>query len=145
MTYQRIKKVQHSVVFMNSAHQDTDRQLAVLVPVLSVYLISALYHSIIMITTIFFPPMSTPRLPLKYRVQVENYRDLAYDEIVSKSILINTDLQSWLLIGLQHSHHWIRSHAKNACWHIEAETRWPPFSRRHFRTHFLERKCYNFG
>ena len=27
--------------------------------------------------------------------------------------------------------------------HIEVETRWPPFSRRHFRTHFLERKCYN--
>ena len=28
--------------------------------------------------------------------------------------------------------------------HIEAETKWPPFSRRHFRTHFLEWKCYNF-
>ena len=29
--------------------------------------------------------------------------------------------------------------------HIEAETRWPPFFRRHFRTHFLEWKCYNIG
>ena len=30
-------------------------------------------------------------------------------------------------------------------WHMEAETKWPPFRRRHFRTHFLEKKCQNFG
>ena len=28
--------------------------------------------------------------------------------------------------------------------HLEAETKWPPFSRRHFQTHFLEWKCMNF-
>ena len=28
--------------------------------------------------------------------------------------------------------------------HIEAETKWPPFPRRHFQTHFLEWKCSNF-
>ena len=28
-------------------------------------------------------------------------------------------------------------------WHIEAETKWPPFSRRHFQMHFLERICMN--
>ena len=28
--------------------------------------------------------------------------------------------------------------------HIEAETKWPPFSRRHFQMHFLEWKCMNF-
>ena len=26
---------------------------------------------------------------------------------------------------------------------IEAQTKWPPFSRRHFQVHFLERKCLN--
>ena len=29
-------------------------------------------------------------------------------------------------------------------WHIEAETKWPPFSRRHFQMDFLEWKCMNF-
>ena len=29
--------------------------------------------------------------------------------------------------------------------HIEAETRWPPFSRRHFQMHFLQWKCINFN
>ena len=29
------------------------------------------------------------------------------------------------------------------CQHIEAETKWPPFSRRHFQTHFLSLKCIN--
>ena len=28
-------------------------------------------------------------------------------------------------------------------WHIEAKTKWPPFSRRHFQIHFLEWKCMN--
>ena len=28
--------------------------------------------------------------------------------------------------------------------HIEAETKWPPFSRRHFQMGFLEWKCMNF-
>ena len=28
--------------------------------------------------------------------------------------------------------------------HIEAETEWPPFTRRHFQMHFLEWKCMNF-
>ena len=28
--------------------------------------------------------------------------------------------------------------------HIEAETKWPSFRRRHFQTHFLERKSMNF-
>ena len=28
--------------------------------------------------------------------------------------------------------------------HIEAETKWPPFSRRHFQMDFLEWKCMNF-
>ena len=27
---------------------------------------------------------------------------------------------------------------------LEAETKWPPFSRRHFQTHFLEWNCMNF-
>ena len=27
--------------------------------------------------------------------------------------------------------------------HIEVETRWPPFFRRHFQMHFLEWKCFN--
>ena len=32
-----------------------------------------------------------------------------------------------------------------ALWiHIEADTKWPPFSRRHFQMHFLEWKCMNF-
>ena len=26
-------------------------------------------------------------------------------------------------------------------YNIEAETKWPPFRRRHFQTHFLEWKC----
>ena len=30
-------------------------------------------------------------------------------------------------------------------WHIKAETKWPPFSRRHFQIHFIEWKCMNFG
>ena len=29
--------------------------------------------------------------------------------------------------------------------HIEAETKWPPFSRRHFQMHFVERKWMNFA
>ena len=29
-------------------------------------------------------------------------------------------------------------------WHIEAETKWPTFSRWHFQIPFLERKCMNF-
>ena len=29
-------------------------------------------------------------------------------------------------------------------WHIEAETKLPPFSRRHFQRHFLEWKCMNY-
>ena len=28
--------------------------------------------------------------------------------------------------------------------HIEAETKWPPFSRRHFQMDFLEWQCTNF-
>ena len=28
-------------------------------------------------------------------------------------------------------------------YHIEAETKWPPFSRRHFEMHFREWKCMN--
>ena len=28
-------------------------------------------------------------------------------------------------------------------YHIEAETKWPPFCRRHFQMHFLEWKCLN--
>ena len=32
----------------------------------------------------------------------------------------------------------------NFWYHIEAETKWPPFSRRHFQMHFLEWKCMNF-
>ena len=28
--------------------------------------------------------------------------------------------------------------------HIEAETKWPPFPRRHFQVHFLEPKCMHF-
>ena len=28
---------------------------------------------------------------------------------------------------------------------IEAETKWPPFSRRHFQIHFLQWKCMNFA
>ena len=31
-----------------------------------------------------------------------------------------------------------------ACWHIKAETRWPPFRRRHFQIHFLSWKCMNY-
>ena len=30
------------------------------------------------------------------------------------------------------------------CQHTEAETKWPPFFRRHFQMHFLEWKCINF-
>ena len=30
------------------------------------------------------------------------------------------------------------------CLNIEAETKWPSFSRRHFQTHFLEWKCMSF-
>ena len=29
-------------------------------------------------------------------------------------------------------------------YHIEAKTKWPLFRRRHFETHFLEWKCWNF-
>ena len=29
-------------------------------------------------------------------------------------------------------------------YHIEAETRWPPFSRLHFQMHFLQQKLINF-
>ena len=29
--------------------------------------------------------------------------------------------------------------------HIEAETKWTPFRRRHFQIHFRKWKCYNFG
>ena len=28
--------------------------------------------------------------------------------------------------------------------HIEAETKWPPFSRLHFQMHFLEKEIYEF-
>ena len=31
------------------------------------------------------------------------------------------------------------------CYHIEAETKWTPFPRRHFQMHFLEWKCMNFA
>ena len=30
---------------------------------------------------------------------------------------------------------------RHSCWHIEAETKWPPFHRRHIQMHFLEWKC----
>ena len=33
---------------------------------------------------------------------------------------------------------------KLVVWHIGAETKWLPFSRRHFQMHFLELKCINF-
>ena len=32
----------------------------------------------------------------------------------------------------------------NGHYHIEAETKWPPFSRQHFQMHFLEWKYVNF-
>ena len=30
-------------------------------------------------------------------------------------------------------------------YHIEAETKWTRFRRRHFQMHFIERKCMNFA
>ena len=46
-----------------------------------------------------------------------------------------------IISGLMH-----QSQVTHVClsWHIEAETKWPPFSRRHFQIHFREWKCINF-
>ena len=43
------------------------------------------------------------------------------------------------LYMMPHDSHYQYSRSKQ----IEAETKWPPFSRRHFRMHFLEWKCIN--
>ena len=36
-------------------------------------------------------------------------------------------------------------HSISMAYHIEAETKWPPFFRRHFQIYFLEWKCRNFN
>ena len=37
----------------------------------------------------------------------------------------------------------VQSHKKCTFYHIEAETKWTPFRRRHLQVHFLEWKCLN--
>ena len=40
---------------------------------------------------------------------------------------------------------WVNTlQAMGMSYHIEAETKWPPFSRQHFQMDFREWKCMNF-
>ena len=46
------------------------------------------------------------------------------------------EFKVWLMFCLCHC---------RAVYHIEAETKWPPFRRQHFQLHSLEWKCLNFA
>ena len=68
---------------------------------------------------------------------------------------------SWIILHffIDHTEVWIQvedqAYEKRFCLcplnkseaykHIEAETKWTPFSRRHFQVHFCEWKCMNFA
>ena len=56
------------------------------------------------------------------------------------TLLRSTELPEFYRVFLAHR----SSAGPGELKHIEAETKWPPFSRRHFKMLFLEWKCMNF-
>ena len=65
------------------------------------------------------------------------YQQLPSDRamLIDRCLIIH-----WYVCGTGQKWHPIITVTSYERWHIEAETRWPPYCRRHFQTHFLEWK-----
>ena len=76
------------------------------------------------------------------------HQNLSY--LIYKNITLNRPLNNHLLADLYRDSPYRRNNnaentPKASYYHIEAETRWPLFPRRHFQMHLLEWKSMNFA
>ena len=102
-----------------------------------------LYHVLHTFLSPFCVPISQPtpqpchtspsrNLGLKqYSRSVRNHHKITSCRIPNA---LNTQFRRWIIVKF------CKEHGR---YHIEAETKWTPFHRRHFEVHFLEWKCLN--